>query len=132
MPTPHTLPALASRGRARLTDRSHALAAPQVSWGTLLSDARRNWPTVGRVFGTGSAYWPGLSSRWYIIYAPPAVRYLFRLLTPLISESNRAKVAFFKGSPPELAAVLGGDDAVQRMLCCSPHILPESASKDRY
>ena len=101
------------------------MAAPQVSWGTLLSDARRNWPTVGRVFGTGSAYWPGLSSRWYIIYAPPAVRYLFKLLTPLISESNRAKVAFFKGSPPELAAVLGGDDAVQRMLCCSPHILPE-------
>ena len=130
MPTPHTLPALASRGRARLTDRCHALAAPQVSWGTLLSDARRNWPTVGRVFGTGSAYWPGLSSRWYIIYAPPAVRYLFKLLTPLISEGNRAKVAFFKESPPELAAVLGGDDAVQRMLCCSPHILPEGEAPD--
>ena len=108
-----------------MADRLHPPAVPQVNWATLLSDARRNWPTVGRVFRTGSLYWPGLSVRWYVIYAPPAVRVLFRLLTPLISEDNRAKVAFYKEIAPELAAVLGGDDAVQRMLCCSPHILPE-------
>ena len=95
-----------------------------MSWPALLSDARRNWQTTGRVFGTGSAHWPGLSSRWYVIYAPPAVRVLFRLLTPLISEGNRAKVTFDKGIPPELTAALGGDGAVQQMLCCSPHILP--------
>ena len=97
---------------------------PQVSWPTLLSDARRDWPTVGRVFGTGSAHWPALPSRFYIIHAPPAVRYLWRLLTPLVSEGNRGKVVFDKEIPPELTAVLGGDGAVQRMLCCSPHVLP--------
>ena len=100
------------------------MAVPQVSWPTLLSDARRHWPTVGRVFGTGSDHWPSLPSRFCVIYAPPAVRYLWALLTPLVSEGNRGKVVFDKEIPPELTAVLGGDSAVERMVCCSPLILP--------
>jgi hypothetical protein len=101
----------------------HVYDCRGVSWTTLLSDTRRHWSTVSRVFGIGNDHWPDLSSRYFVIHAPFAVHYAWKLIAPLASEGTRAKVSFCKGVPPELAAALGGEDAVQRMLECSPHIL---------
>ena len=102
----------------------HVYDCRGVSWSTLLSDARRHWAAVTRVFCTGQDHWPDLSARYFIIHAPFAVHYAWKLIAPLASEGTRAKVSFCKGVPPELVSALGGEDAVERTLTCSPHVLP--------
>lgn len=104
----------------------HVYDCQGVSWTTLISDARRHWSTVTRVFSVGQDHWPDVSSRYFVIHAPFAVHYLWKLISPLAGEHTRQKVSFSKGVPPELIAALGGEGAVERMLQCSPHVAPES------
>ena len=113
------------RAGTATTGSLHVYDCRDVSWMTLLSDARHHWATVSRVFGVGQAHWPDVSGRYFIVHAPFAVHYLWKLISPLASEHTRAKVSFCKGIPAELIAALGSEQAVERMLTCSPHVLPD-------
>ena len=50
---------------------------------------------------------------------------MWKLISPLAGEHTRRKVSFSAGVPSELVAALGGEEAIGRLLRCSPHTTPE-------
>lgn len=115
------------RAGAETKGSYHVYDCREVRWKTLLSDARNHWATVSRVFAVGQDHWPDLASRYFIIHAPFAASFLWKLITPLVGEHVKHKVSFDSGVPAELKRVLGGDAAVERMLECSPHVARQTA-----
>ena len=112
------------REDAPTTGSYHVYDCRDVSWMTLLSDVRSHWSSVSRVVREGQENWPGISSRYFVIFAPRTVHYLWKIVSPLVNEHTKTKVSFSKGLPPELVQALGGEEAVKCMLECSPHTMP--------
>ena len=69
--------------------------------------------------------YPGRLGAAAFINVPPYFLPVWKLISPLASEHTRQKVSFSKGVPADLIAALGGEEAVERLLRCSPHIAPE-------
>ena len=70
-----------------------------VSWSALLSDARCHWDAVSRVISIGQTHWPDIASRIFVINAPFAVHYLWKLISLLLNEQTKAKVSRSIGFP---------------------------------
>lgn len=104
----------------------HVYDCRDVRWATLLYEARHYWSSLSRVAAVGRENWPDLSARYFVIHAPYAVHYVWKLVSPLVGEHTKHKVSFSKGVPIELTTALGGNEAVQRALRCSPHVAPEA------
>ena len=100
----------------------HVYDCRDVRWKTLLYDVRTHWATVRRVINVGQSHWPDLSNKYFVIHAPYMATFLWKVVTPLINEHTRHKVSFDGGVPAELLQAVGGEEAVERMLECSPHV----------
>lgn len=93
------------------------------SWYKVIYDVKAFRGALGRIFAIGNEHYPDQLYRCFVLNAPSIATVVWRLLSAFLSERVLHRVQVSSGVPPELAEVLGGENAVERMLDLIP--MPE-------
>jgi hypothetical protein len=86
------------------------------SWYKVLSDVKEHRGMLKRIFAAGAEHYPDQLYRCFILNAPSVAMLVWRILSSFLSERVLHRVKISGGVPRELADVLGGDEALRRML----------------
>lgn len=86
------------------------------SWYKVIHDVKDCRGVLSRIFAAGAEHYPAQLDRCFILNAPSVAMVVWRILSSFLSERVLHRVQISSGVPQELAEVLGGDEAVRRML----------------
>jgi hypothetical protein len=86
------------------------------SWFKVIHDVKECRGVLSRIFALGGEHYPEQLHRCFILNAPSVAMVVWRILSSFLNPRVLHRVQISSGVPQELAEVLGGDEAVRRML----------------